>query len=164
MQSTSSATLQPPNIKTLIQAMQQSPALDALHMQLSPPNWDILAGHLQALTMDSGQVLFERGTIDRTLFFVESGTLSAHYEDKKSRLRMAMVGSGSVLGEGSFFSHEPRNATVHASSACRIWTLSPARFADLAARHSPIALELSQALGAVIAKRLYNRLKRPAVT
>jgi CRP/FNR family transcriptional regulator, cyclic AMP receptor protein len=164
MYATSSKALAPPDIKNLIQAMQQSPALDAVRLQLSPPNWDILAGHLQPFSMDSGQILFERGAMDRTLYLVESGTLSAHYEDKKSRLRMAMVGAGSVLGEGAFFSHEARNATVQASSACRLWTLTPTRFTDLATRHSPIALELIQALGAVIAKRLYNRLKRPAVT
>jgi hypothetical protein len=33
---------------------------------------------------------------------VESGTLSVHYQDEKERLRLAVVGPGSVVGEGAF--------------------------------------------------------------
>ena len=106
----------------------------------------------------------EQGALDRTLYFVESGTLSVHYEDEKARVRMALVGAGTVLGEGAFFSHMPRSATVHASTPCKLWCLTPMRFLELATRHSPIALELTMAMGSVMAKRLYNRPKRVAVT
>lgn len=152
------------DIKGLAQAIAHGHASDALRCQFNEPHWDILASHMQPFALTNGQVLIEQGALDRTLYFIESGTLSVHYEDEKARVRMAMVGAGTVLGEGAFFSHQPRSATVQAASACKLWCLTPMRFLELANRHSPIALELTMAMGAVMAKRLYNRPKRVAVT
>jgi CRP/FNR family cyclic AMP-dependent transcriptional regulator len=152
------------DVHGLAAAIVQSNSSDALRCQFNQPHWEILAGYLQPFALNSGQVLLEQGALDRTLYFIESGTLSVHYEDEKARVRMALVGAGTVLGEGAFFSHQPRSATVHASSACKLWSLTPMRFLELANRHSPIALELTMAMGAVMAKRLYNRPKRVAVT
>ncbi len=152
------------DIQGLAQAIAHCHASDALRCQFNQPHWDILAGYLQPFSLNSGQVLMEQGALDRTLYFVESGTLSVHYEDEKARVRMALVGSGTVLGEGAFFSHLPRTATVNASTACKLWCLTPVRFLELANRHSPIALELTMAMGSVMAKRLYNRARRVAVT
>jgi CRP/FNR family cyclic AMP-dependent transcriptional regulator len=152
------------DIGGLTQAIAQCNASDAMRCQFSLPHWDILASYMQPFALSNGQVLMEQGAADRTLYFIESGTLSVHYEDEKSRVRMAIVGPGTVLGEGAFFSHQPRSATVQASSACKLWCLTPMRFLELANRHSPIALELVMAMGAVMARRLYNRPKRVAVT
>lgn len=152
------------DILGLAQAIRNSHASDALQCQFSPPQWDILGAYLQPFTQNVNQVLMERGSSDRTLYFIESGTLSVHYEDEKSRVRMALVGAGTVLGEGSFFSHQPRSATAHASTPCKLWCLTPIRFTELANRHGPIALELTLAMGSVMAKRLYNRPRRVAVT
>ena len=152
------------DINGLAQAIAQSNASDALRCQFNQPHWEILAGYMQPLALTNGQVLMEQGALDRTIYLIESGTLSVHCQDEKSRIRMALVGAGTVLGEGAFFSHAPRSATVQASSLCRLWCLSPMRFLELANRHSPIALELTMAMAAVMAKRLYNRPKRVAVT
>jgi CRP-like cAMP-binding protein len=152
------------DIQGLASAIAHSHASDALHCQFDAAQWDILAAYLQPFAMQHGQSLIERGAVDQTLYFIESGTLTVHYQDEKSRVRMAMVGAGTVLGEGAFFSRMPRNATAQASSACKVWCLTALRFKELANRHSPIALELSLALGGVLARRLYNRPKRVAVT
>lgn len=152
------------DIQGLAQAITRCTASDALRCQFSQPHWDILAIHLQTFSLNSGQVLIEQGANDRTLYFIESGSLSVHYEDEKSRVRMALVGAGTVLGEGSFFSHQARSASVHASTPCRLWCLTPLRFADLASRHGPIALELTLAMASVMARRLYVRPRRVAVT
>ena len=61
-------------------------------------------------------------------------------------------------------SHQARSATVQASTSCKLWCLTPMRFLELANRHSAVALELTLAMGGVMAKRLYNRSKRVAVT
>lgn len=87
-----------------------------------------------------------------------------HYEDEKARLRMAMVGAGSVVGEGAFFSHRPRSATVQAAAPCRLWALTALRFTELSNRQPAIALGLCMAAGAVLAKRLGNRRRRVAAT
>ncbi len=152
------------DIQGLVQAIANCRAPDALRCQFIQPHWDILSSHMQPLSLNNGQVLMEQGAQERSVYFVESGTLSVHYEDEKGRVRMAMVSAGTVLGEGAFFSYLPRNATVQASTPCKLWCLSPARFTELANRHSPIALELTLAMAAVMAKRLYNRPRRVAVT
>lgn len=152
------------DIHGLAQAITHCHASDALRCQFSLPHWDILASYMQPFTLGSGKVLIEQGATDRSLYFIESGTLSVHYQDEKSRVRMALVGPGSVLGEGAFFSHQPRNATVQAAGDCKLWCLTPMRFLELANRHSPIALELTLAMGAVMARRLFIRPKRVAVT
>jgi len=123
-----------------------------------------VAKSLQPVSLQLGKALIEQGVKDRTVYFVESGTLTVHYEDSKERIRIAVVGAGSVLGEGAFFSHLPRSATVHAGSDCRLWCLTPLRFRELSVRHPDLALELTVAMSAVLARRMYNRPKRIAVT
>jgi CRP/FNR family transcriptional regulator, cyclic AMP receptor protein len=152
------------DIQGLASAIAQSQASDALRCQFTPQQWEILAGYVQPFAMQQGQTLIEQGAMDQTLYFIESGTLSVHYEDDKGRVRLAMVAPGTVIGEGAFFSRLPRSATVQASNACKLWCLTAMRFKELANRHSPIALELSLGMGGVLAKRLYNRPKRVAVT
>ncbi len=119
---------------------------------------------MQPFTLTSGQILIEQKSHDRTLYFVETGNLSVHYQDEKGRVRMAMVGAGSVVGEGSFFSHQPRAASVSAAAICKLWSLTPIRFGELANRHAIVALELTLALGSVMARRLSLRPRRIAVT
>lgn len=150
-------------IDALVAAIGDCPAQDALRCQLTAPQWVTLANYLQALDVLEGRVLIERGAPDRAVYFVESGSLSVHHQDGLGRVRMAIISAGSVVGEGSFFSHLPRAATVQAFGPAKLWFLSPLRFLELANRHSPIALELTLALGSVMSRRLYNRARRVAV-
>lgn len=152
------------DIQDLAQAMRHSSALDAMPLNLPDAHWLTLANYLQPIGLTQGQVLIEQGVKDRTVYFVESGTLTVHYEDSKERVRIAVVGAGSVLGEGAFFSHLPRSATINAGSDCRLWCLTPLRFRELSLRHPSIALEVTVAMSAVLARRMYNKPKRVAVT
>lgn len=152
------------DIMALAQAMKHSSALDAVPLNMSEAQWQTLANYLQPVSLQQGQALIEQGVKDRTVYFVESGSLTVHYEDDKDRIRIAMVGAGSLLGEGAFFSHLPRSATVHAGSACKLWCLTPLRFRELSVRAPDVALDLTVAMSAVLARRMYNRPKRVAVT
>ena len=152
------------DVQSLAQAIHNSQASDALRCQLSLPHWTTLASFMHPFPLGKGQVLIEQGARDSTVYFIESGALSAQSEDDNSRIQSAMVGAGTVLGEGSFFSSQPRRATVYASSPCKMWCLTPPRFRDLARHHSSIALELTLAMGSVMAKRLAIPPKRAAVT
>ena len=120
---------------------------------------------MQPYALGEGQTLFTRGAAnDRTLYLIESGSLSAHYEDEKARLRMAIIGSGSIVGESVFFSQRPRIATVQAASASKLWGLSSLRFTELSNRQPALALGLTLAAGSVLARRLNNRRRRVAAT
>lgn len=148
----------------LLSAIAQADADDSMSNPLTPAQWDTVSAYLQPYAVPAGHVLFSQGATDRTLYLVESGSLSVHYQDEKERLRLAIVGPGSVVGEGAFFSMRPRSATVQASAPTKLWTLTALRFTELTNRQPAIALGLAMAAGAVLAKRLGNRRRRVAVT
>ena len=148
----------------LIEAISQTTADDGMNNVLSREQWGLLSSYLQPVSLPAGQVLFAQGTNDRTLYLVESGSLSVHSENENQRLRLAIVGAGSVVGEGAFFSHRPRSATVQASAPSKLWSLTALRFSELANRQPVVALQLAMAVGAVLAKRLANRRRRVAAT
>lgn len=152
------------DLRGLIDAIAQANADDAMTNPLSPTQWEAIAPYLQPTVFPAGHTVFTQGTTDRTLYLVESGNLSVHYQDEKERLRLAAVGPGSVVGEGAFFSHRPRSATVQTSVPCKLWALHALRFTELANRQPAIALALTMAVGSVLAKRLGNRKRRVAAT
>jgi CRP/FNR family cyclic AMP-dependent transcriptional regulator len=152
------------DVQGLLKAIALNETSDAFKPQLTSQQWELLATYMQPFALNSGQVLIEQNASDRTVYVIESGTLTVHYEDDKGRLRLASVGPGSAVGEGAFFTRLPRNATVQAASACKIWSLTPIRFTELTNRQPAIALEVAMALGSLVSRRLANRPKRVAVT
>ena len=152
------------DIQGLVQAVARNHSVDAFSPNLTAFQWEVLSSYMQPFAMRQGQVLIERNALDRTLYLVESGGLTVHYEDDKGRLRMALVEPGSVVGEGAFFTRLPRNATVQAASASKVWCLTPIRFTELSNRNPAVALEVAMALGSLVSRRLVNKPKRVAVT
>lgn len=101
------------DLSRLVAAINAATFEDSMHNMLSPEQWEVLASYLQPVQLASGQVLFAQGSLDRTLYLVESGSLSIHYEDAKKRLRLAIVGPGALVGEGGF------SRTARAAPRCR---------------------------------------------
>ena len=151
-------------LSILVQAITANQADDAMTNTLTDAQWTAMNGYLQPLTLAPGQILIDQGATDRGVYWVESGSLSVHYEDDKGRVLLAMVAPGSAVGEGAFFTHNPRNATVQAAAPCKVWCLTPIRFTELANRHPAIALAIAMALGSLLGRRLVNKPKRVAVT
>lgn len=152
------------DVQGLVKAVAQNETGDAFRPALNPAQWELLATYMQPFALMQGQVLIEQNASDRTVYVVEAGKLTVHYEDSKGRLRLAVVEAGSAVGEGAFFTRTPRSATVQAASACKIWSLTPIRFTELSNRQPALALEVVMALGALVSRRLANRPKRVAVT
>jgi len=152
------------DVKGLVQAIAHNHSNDSFQPTLTPAQWDLLGSYMQPFGLANGQKLIDQGAQDRTLYLIESGSLTVHYEDAKGRVRLALVGPGSAVGEGAFFTRLPRNATVQAASACKIWSLTPIRFTELSNRHPAVALEIAMALGSLVSRRLVNKPKRVAVT
>ncbi len=162
--SSSFASLDQFDIRGLSQAVAQNDTPDGLNLTLTPAQWETLASYMQPFSVRQGQVVINQGEQDRTVYLVESGTLSVHAEDEKSRIRLAMVGAGSVVGESGFFVHMPRSATVQAAGPCVLWRLNPLRFGELSNRQPAIALQLTLSLAAVMTNRMRNRPRRVAAT
>ncbi len=154
----------PNTVIGLLQALQHADSPDSVKLTLGVAQWQVLAGYLQTFTMEEGQALIEQGSKDTTVYFIESGALNVYHTDANAQAHVAIIGPGSCVGEGAFFSRMPRNATVQAANRCKLWSLTPMRFTELSNRHSAIALALVMSLGSVVARRLGNRPKRGAVT
>ena len=152
------------DIQGLVQSIAHNHSGDGFSPAFGVVQWELLSGYMQPFALMPGQVLIEQAALDRTLYLVESGQLSVHFEDEKGRVRLALVGAGSAVGEGAFFTRLPRNATVQAAGACKIWCLTPIRFTELSNRHPAVALEIALALGALVCRRLVNKPRRVAVT
>jgi CRP-like cAMP-binding protein len=152
------------DVQNLVRAVADNSTTDSFSPTLTAAQWDILASYLQPFALAKGQVLISQNATDRTLYLVESGSLSVHYEDSKGRLRLAMVGPGSAVGEGAFFSRQPRSATVQAAQPGTVWCMTALRFTELSNRNPALALELALALGGLVSRRLANKPRRVAVT
>ena len=152
------------DLRGLIDAMRAGGAHDALPCRLSSAQWACLAPYLQPCPVRTGQVPIRQGDKDRTLFFIESGTLTVHLEDAHGRMQLAVLAPGTVVGEGAFFSGQPRSATVVATRDSHLWALKQTRFQELSARQPAIALELAMACAAVVVRRLASTTLRVAVT
>jgi CRP/FNR family cyclic AMP-dependent transcriptional regulator len=152
------------SIQNLSRAIAENISSDAFALTFTVQQWETLAGYLQPIDTGVGDVLIEQGTPDRSVFFIESGAISVHRVSSKEQMKLAVLPSGSVVGEGSFFSRLPHSANVVVTGAGRVWRLSAIRFAEMSNRQPNMALEIAMALGAVLAKRMAHRSKRVAVT
>jgi len=152
------------DVQGLIHATAHNQSPDAFHPALGAKQWELFGTYLQPFAVSQGQVLIQQNASDRTVYFVETGVLTVHHEDEKGRLRIASVEAGSAVGEGAFFTRQPRTATVQAASACKLWSLSPIRFTELGNRQPAMAVEVAMALGALVSRRLAHRPRRAAVT
>lgn len=151
-------------IQAFCDAVAQNTSDDAFAPALQPAQWELLGSYLQFVELPAQQVLISEAAQDRTLYFVETGSLSVHRLSSSGQVQLAMINPGSVVGEGAFFSHLPRSATVTAATTSRLWRLTPLRFGEMANRQPRVALELSLALGLVMARRLRHKVRRVAVT
>lgn len=152
------------DVTPLVAAIAANTRDDTLKRFLPEESWPVLAGYLSPEDIQRGHVLISQGALDRTLYFIESGSLRVHYGDRNGQVHVATLGSGSVVGEGAFFSHIERNATVQALEPTRVWGLTPERFEQMSKEHTGAALSLSMTLGAILSTRMLDISKRVAIT
>lgn len=96
----------------------------------------------------------KKGVLDRTLHFIESGTSVRTARAKTSRLRMALINAGTVVGEGRFFFHLPRKCILYVSSRCKFWCIKAMRSAKLSNCLWALERKLTLDRQGVLAKRL----------
>ena len=95
-------------------------------------------------------VLIREGDSDRLLYILAEGELKVQARGHD----IALLQSGTVVGEGAFFSGEPRSATIVANSNGTAWSLSWEKFEAMSAQYPKLALDLTKGLAAVLAVRM----------
>ena len=153
-----------PNVKRLIAAIAKNTVEDALGKAVTAVQWEQMLPYLQPFSLPPSQVLLSEGSLDRTVYFLESGGLSVHFEDDKGRVHLAIVNPGSSVGEAGFFTNMPRNATVQSVGACKLWKLTHSKFLEMSQAQPRLALALAMGLAALITSRMTDRRKRVSVT
>ena len=156
---------QKPDVRGLIAAISRNKEDGTLaRLFLETQRWNALADYLRPSVLQRGHLLISQGALDRKLYFLESGSLKVDLRTNTGFVQLAILAPGTVVGEGSFFSHLVRNSSVTAYSECKVWELSPEDFSTLSKQHPTVALALSMALGAILATRMLDLSKRIAVT
>lgn len=138
------------NVQQLVEAVTQLDAKDALQCKLGADDWKALAPYLTVRFLRAGEPLMHEGESDRELFILAEGELEVRIRGHV----IAQLRPGTVVGEGTFFSGEPRSATVVPSGPGVAWSLHWDKF-DLMSRKEPrLAADLAKALAAVLAIRM----------
>ncbi|PAT36447.1 Crp/Fnr family transcriptional regulator [Vandammella animalimorsus] len=136
---------------------------EAISKPLAANHWELLAGFLTPTNLMEGETLFQRYRDERSLYFLESGRVTIHYENEKGTLRVALVSSGTVFGEASFLGNMPRQASAQVATAGRAWQLSRLKFTELYQRHPSVALDVVQLASATLARRSRDARRRRAI-
>lgn len=151
-------------INGLVSAIARNTEESALARHLGAPSWYIVADCLNVHAFERGHLLIGQGSQDRTVYFLESGSLKVDVKTDRGFAQLAILGAGTVVGEGSFFTQQPRTASVVAYSDCKVWSLKREDFDTLAKKHPTVALSLAMALGAILATRMSDVSRRIATT
>jgi len=152
------------DVNGLITAIAHNKEDGILARFLGAQSWYIVADYLHPSKYERGHLLISQGAQDRKLYFLESGSLKVDVKTDAGFVQLAILGPGTVVGEGSFFSHLSRNASVLTYSDCKVWEFSPADFDALSKKHPGVALSLAMALGAILATRMLDVSRRISVT
>jgi CRP/FNR family transcriptional regulator, cyclic AMP receptor protein len=138
------------NVKQLVEAIAALDAKDALQCRLGLEGWKLLAPFLSVRYLFPGDVLMREGDSDRVLYILAEGQLKVQVKG----VDIAFLEPGVVVGEGAFFSGEPRSATILAGVASLAWALSWEKYEAMSHQYPKLALDLTKGLAAVLAVRM----------
>ena len=109
----------------------------------------------------AGTVLLERGEVSRNFFILNAGLMSVSCPDPDGQDNvLAWLRSGSVFGEMSFLTGEPRSAAIKAESDCIVQEFLP-EFVGLADGESGMARALAKLASRRGVKNQWSQGKAP---
>jgi CRP-like cAMP-binding protein len=138
------------NVKQLVDAIAALDTSDALQCKLTLDDWTLLAPYLSMRFLQAGDPLMREGQAERELFILAAGELDVSIQGSV----ITALRPGTVVGEGSFFSGQPRSATVTPSCPGVAWGLSWEKFELLSQKQPRLALDLVRGLATVLAVRM----------
>jgi CRP/FNR family cyclic AMP-dependent transcriptional regulator len=141
-------------VEQLVEALARLDAKDALQCRLTVDEWKALAPHLSVRFLRPGEPLMEEGDSEREFFILAEGELEVSVGGNV----IATLVPGTVVGEGTFFSGQPRSATVTPSTPGVAWSLHWDKFDAMSDKHPKLAVHLIKALAAVLAVRMREAL------
>ena len=145
----------------LVHAIQTLNAEDAFRARLSADQWKNISPYLTRHELRPGDMLIKQGDTDRSMYLLGAGSLQVFVTGgPPGSNRIAILRTGSVVGEPGLFSDGPRMANVEAMTPCTVWALRGQRMEELVQRSPALAIELLRAAGSVMAVRMRANLTR----
>lgn len=122
---------------------------------LSDEDVDRFMCYLEKKEVQQSQVLINKGDPPDSMYFVDSGELSAqlHVASGKT-LRLRKQGAGTMVGEMSLFLKQARSATVVATESSELYRLSVDGYHKMMKEDPDLAFHLHQWIGHVLSTRL----------
>lgn len=142
------------NISLLVDAMAAQQAKEALRVRFGLDGWKLLMPYLNVQFLVPGQTLMREGDNERELYILAEGRLEVQVKGHV----IAQVLPGIPVGEGTFFSGQPRSASIVAAERSVAWRLGWHKYEVMSQQYPKLALDLSKALAAVLALRMREAL------
>jgi CRP/FNR family cyclic AMP-dependent transcriptional regulator len=135
----------------------KEPAGDALRLGWSEDAWVKLLARTEPRRFRAGDTVIQRGAPDHDLYFVAAGSLEAGgHSGAEGATPIVRIGTGSVIGEQSFFDGQPRSMNVWAVSDGELLRLTRQAFEAFGDEEPGLARDLLLGLGRVLSVRLRN--------
>jgi CRP/FNR family cyclic AMP-dependent transcriptional regulator len=149
------------DIDALVQAIQSLNAEDAFRARLSLEQWRSIGQFMTRHEIRAGDLLIKQGDTDRTMYFLAQGSLQVFVTGgAPGSSRIAILRTGSVVGEPGLFDDSSRMANVEAMTPCTVFALRGPRLEELAQRFPALVIELLRAAGGVMAVRMRATLAK----
>ena len=115
-----------------------------------------LAERMDLITVPADSLLFDIDDPGDAMYIVESGTLEIQTEDETP---VAVVRSGSLLGEVGFLTQKSRKVRAQALSDARLWMLRYTDFEAVVEQRPQLAMAVARALS----RRQHRDMAKPSV-
>jgi CRP/FNR family cyclic AMP-dependent transcriptional regulator len=120
--------------------------------------WSKLLDHTRPRPFRASEFVIQRDAADRVLHIVVAGSLEVGitHVDGVTISPLAKIGTGSVVGEQSFFDGQPRSANVWGVADGETLQLEYSEFARFGQAEPALARDLLFALARILSSRLRN--------
>lgn len=142
----------------LVEALGRQPQL----ARLPAEDRELLADLAQFETRPKGALLTEEGAAVSSLWILVEGSVGVEVGLEAARTRVAELGPGSLLGEGSYLSGRPASASVTTLDDCRLVEIPHADLRIACEEHPSFGLRVERQLVSVFAERLSRSVAQGA--
>jgi len=122
--------------------------------RLAPAEFEALAAIAERLELAAGDELFREGDAGDGVYLIVSGEVEVSKRTRGGERSLARLGAGSVLGEMSLLTAEPRSASARAIAPVSVLRLAAPRFREMLDAGAGAALKIVAGIAEVLAQRL----------
>lgn len=111
-------------------------------------------------TVDRGDVIFQEGELDTSIYVIEQGRVAIHRLWREKQYKLRELATGDCFGEMALMDFKPRSATVVAEADSSLIQVSAAQLGELYAINPQQYTLIYMNLGREVCRRLKEADKR----